>query len=215
MALTSKTLKIFIADRSLLFRSGLKVLLSSEPDMTIVGEAGDIPEALLKSSACRPDVLVVDSSLTGDVPAPMLREAKCSVLLLVKEGSDEELQLAMQAGARAYILKDSAPAELIVGIRQLALTGDRELVGLSRLVPDLHALGASVGQGQRPADLTLREQEVMRLLANGHTARQAAAELGLSVKTIEAHKLNLMRKLGIHDRLSLIASAIAAGLVSS
>ena len=134
--------------------------------------------------------------------------------------SDEELQLAIRAGAWAYMLRDSSPAQLIAGIRQLALnfdreTGDRELTGLSRLIPDLHALSASVARGPRHAGLTSREREVMCLLTDGYTVREAAAELGLSVKTIEAHKLNLMRKLGVHDRASLIASAMEPGLAAN
>lgn len=215
MVLANQTIKIFIADPSLLFRSGLKVLLSSEPGMVVVGEASDLAETIVDSAICAPDVLVLDSSLAAEAPIRTLREAKCPVLLIAKEESDQELQLALRAGARAYMLKSSAPAELVAGIRQLALSGDEELAGLSKIVPDLQALRASVAQGQRPADLTSRETEVMCLLAEGHTARETAAELGVSIKTIEAHKLNLMRKLGVHDRASLIVSAIEAGLVSN
>ena len=112
------------------------------------------------------------------------------------------------------MLKGSAPAEFVAGIRQLALSGDEDLIGLSRIVPDLQALRNSTGQSQRTPDLTSREQEVIRLLAEGRTARETATELGLSIKTIEAHKLNLMRKLDVHDRASLIACATQAGLIA-
>jgi two-component system response regulator NreC len=204
---TKKTIKILVADRNLLFRSGLRVLLSSEADMTVVAEAGELTEALGETAACGPDVLVLDSSLAADAPIPVLRDLKCAVLLLAPEETEEQLQLAVRAGARAYMLKTSSPAELVAGIRQVASAGQEELGGLSKIVPDLQALQASTEQGQRPTALTSRERDVLRILAEGRTAREAATELGVSIKTVEAHKLNLMRKLDVHDRASLIACA--------
>lgn len=204
---------MLIADPGLLFRSGLRVLLSSESGVAVVDEAAELTEVVAKAKLLKPDVLVLDIGLAAAAPPSALRETGCVVLLLAPEERDEYLQFAMEAGARAYMLKSSAPAELVAGIRQLALKAKDELTGLSRLAPDLQALRASTAPGRRMPELTSREQEVVRILAEGRTAREAAAELGLSVKTVEAHKLNLMRKLDVHDRASLIACAIEAGLV--
>jgi DNA-binding NarL/FixJ family response regulator len=100
----------------------------------------------------------------------------------------------------------------LAGIRQIAISDDHNPRSLSRLVPDLQALALN-NKSARASVLTLREQEVMRLLAEGRTVREVASELSLSIKTIEAHKLNLMRKLDIHNRSSLVEYAIRAGLI--
>lgn len=209
----NRTINVLIADRNLLYRSGLAVVLSAEPDISVVGEAADIGEAMAQAAVLRPHVLILASSLAAASSSAVLRDTKCTILLLAQEETDEQLQLAMNAGARAYMLKSSLPAELVAGIRQLAWHGEEELIGLSKIVPDLQALRNSTGQGQRAAELTSREHEVIRLLADGRTARESAAELGVSVKTIEAHKLNLMRKFDVHDRASLIAFALEAGFI--
>jgi len=133
------------------------------------------------------------------------------ILFLTDQDSPERLQKAVEAGARGYMLKSSTPPQLIMGIRQIAQS-EQSPQGLSLLTPDLKAL-ASSNTYPRPSVLTLREQEVMRLLAEGRTVREVATELSLSIKTIEAHKLNLMRKLDIHNRTSLIEWAVRMGLL--
>ncbi len=184
--------------------------------MAVVAEAADLIEAIMKSRTAEPDLIVLDSSLARELPA-LVREARCAVLWLAQQETDEELQLAMLAGARAYMVKGSAPDQLLAGFRQLALASDEEPSGVSRMIPDLQALAATTGKSSFPRtpQLTSREQEVVRMLAAGCTAREAAVELGLSIKTIEAHKLNLMRKLDLHDRASLIAYAVQAGLATA
>ena len=110
------------------------------------------------------------------------------------------------------MLKNSAPNQLVAGIRQVAQQDDQNNRGLSLFTADLKALAES-NTFPRASVLTMREQEVMRLLAEGRTVREVAAELSLSIKTIEAHKLNLMRKLDIHNRASLIECAARMGLL--
>ena len=209
----NKQLKVLIADRSLLFRSGLRSFLLAEPSMAIIAESAELGDAIAKSRVLGADVLILDAALAAGSPLSV-REAKCPVLWLAPDETDEQLRLALRAGARAYMLKSSSPAELVAGIRQLAMTADEDRAGLSKIVPDLQALQISTEKPSRGVELTAREREVVRLLAEGHTVREVAVELGLSVKTIEAHKLNLMRKLDLHDRVSLIAYAIKLGLVS-
>lgn len=134
-----------------------------------------------------------------------------SILFLTQEDTPEALEHAIEAGGRGYMLKGSPAAQLVAGIRQVAFSDDKNPRSLSRIVPDLRALAAPNEPQPRTTVLTSREQEVMRLLAEGRTVREVAAELSLSVKTVEAHKLNLMRKLDIHNRASLVEYATQQG----
>ena len=112
------------------------------------------------------------------------------------------------------MLKDSTPAQILAGVRQVARGADNcDPSGLSPLIPDLQALAKSNEGYARGTVLTAREQEVMKLLAEGRTVREVAAELSLSIKTIEAHKLNLMRKLDIHNRATLVEYALDHGMI--
>ncbi len=209
--------KVLIADDQLLFRRGLRTLLSGEPDFELVGEASDLAELLLKTQQLSPGVLVMDLNLIQrhDQTALLaLRQTKgqAGLLFLTKEDSPEQLELAIAAGAQGYMLKSSTPAQLVAGIRQVAAAEETQGT-LSRIVPDLQALAASSQAYARGPVLTAREQEVVRLLAEGHTVREVASELLLSVKTVEAHKLNLMRKLDIHNRATLVEYAVRNGIV--
>ncbi len=212
-----RTHKILLADANLLFRRGLRTLLSAESDLDVVGEASDVAEALGTARQVMPNVLVMDLALLraeGEQGPLAIRQIDSStgVLFLTQEDSPEQLELAIAAGARGYMLKNSPPRQLLAGIRQIAISDDHNPRSLSRLVPDLQALAFN-NRNTRASVLTLREQEVMRLLAEGRTVREVASELSLSIKTIEAHKLNLMRKLDIHNRSSLVEYAVRAGLI--
>ncbi len=212
--------RILIADNHLLFRRGLRTLLSAEADLQVLDEAGDTAETLAKVRLLTPDVLVMDLALLeveDKQSAFEIRHATgpdVAVLFLTEEDGPEQLEQAIAAGARGYMLKNSGPAELVAGIRQIASTDDPGPHGLSKVVPDLQALAVSNDGYPQSAVLTSREEEVMRLLAEGRTVREVASELSLSVKTIEAHKLNLMRKLDIHNRTSLIEYAAKKGLIA-
>jgi len=204
----------------LLFRRGLRTLLSAENDFRVVGEASDAAETLAKVRMTLPDVLVMDLSLiedAGQQTAFALRHAhpQMAILFLTQTDGAEQLDVAVAAGGRGYMLKNSTPQQLIAGIRQVAFSDDQNNRGLSRIVPDLRALAESNDSYSRVAVLTPREQEVARLLAEGRTVREVSSELALSVKTVEAHKLNLMRKLDIHNRASLVEYAVQKGLVQA
>lgn len=203
----------------MLFRRGLRTLLAGESDLEIVDEASDVAETLAKMRLLSPDVLLMDLGLVereGQAAAFAVRQAcpQTALLFLTQEDSPQQLELAIAAGARGYMLKNSTPGQLVAGVRQIAFTDDVNPGGLSKIVPDLQALAASNNGYTRGAILTSREQEVMRLLAEGRTVREVATELSLSVKTVEAHKLNLMRKLDIHNRASLVEYAIQRGVVA-
>ncbi len=211
-----------IADGHLFFRRGLRALLGGESDFRVVDEAADAPDALVKVRLRQPDVLVMDLGLLdGNAPVSGfdLRQAQpaLSILFLTERDDARQLESAVCAGARGYMLKHTAAPQLVAGIRQIAAETEASGTngGLSKIVPDLRALAESSTPSKNPSALTSREQEVVRLLAEGMTVRAVAAELGLSVKTIEAHKLNLMRKLDIHDRLNLVQYAVQSGIVSA
>ena len=217
MTRAKKVYKILLADGHMLFRRGLKALVAAEPDLEVVGEAARVDEAIAIAKLTLPDALVMDLALMNGADEQMslaLRQVAGStgLLFITDQDSPEHLEKALGAGARGYMLKNSAPAQLAVGIRQVALQDDQNARGLSLLTPDLKALAASSSYN-RASVLTLREQEVMRLLAEGRTVREVAGELALSIKTIEAHKLNLMRKLDIHNRSSLIEYAVRMGIL--
>lgn len=189
-----------------------------ESDFRVTDEASDAAETLEKVRLIPPDVLVMDLSLIADAGQPAafaLRHAhpQMAILFLTQSDGAEELDLAVAAGGRGYMLKNCTPAHLIAGIRQVAFSDDQNNHGLSHIVPDLRALASSSDGYSRPAVLTPREQEVVRLLAEGRTVREVSSELALSVKTVEAHKLNLMRKLDIHNRATLVEYAVQKGLV--
>jgi two-component system, NarL family, response regulator NreC len=210
--------QILIADGNALFRRGLRTLLAAENDFEVLDEAADVEEALAKVRLLSPNVLLMDLGLlhSRQDAAFSIRQARpqTAVLFLTQEDAPEQLALAIAAGARGYMLKNSTAAQLVAGVRQIAFADNQEARGLSKIAPDLQALAASNNGYPRGSVLTSREQEVMRLLAEGRTVREVASELSLSVKTVEAHKLNLMRKLDIHNRTSLVEYAVQRGLIA-
>jgi DNA-binding NarL/FixJ family response regulator len=214
-----------VADSHNLFRRGLATLIAAEADMEVIGEAASAAGALAIVSAASPDgaeiaqadVLILEIGLLRDDPeatrALRMLPERTAVLLLAPSESAECLELTMAAGARGYMLKSTPPAQLIAGIRRSTVLEDRDSRGISPQAPDLQALAQTERSYSRTSPLTSREQEVMTLLAEGRTVREVAAELSLSIKTIEAHKLNLMRKLDIHNRASLVDYAVRSGLI--
>ncbi len=205
-----------LADGHSLFRRGLKTLLASETDLEIVAEAGSLQEAMAVAKLVAPDAIAMDLDLLAEANDDSTLELRqiagsTGLLFFTEQDTPENLEKAMSAGARGYMLKNSPSTQLTAGIRRVAQQDDPNGRGLSLFTSDLKALAAS-NNFPRPSVLTLREQEVMRLLAEGRTVREVANELSLSIKTIEAHKLNLMRKLDIHNRTSLIECATKMGL---
>lgn len=229
-----------VADSHGLFRRGLSTLIAAEADLEVRGEAATAAQALalvtppsqagqselgegvlwdLPRSQFQPvDILVMEIAMVQDNPEVIkaLRQLPetTSVLLLASQESPDCLETTVAAGARGYMIKTAPPAQLIAGIRQATVFADHDSRGLSRQAPDLKALAATGRSYSRTSSLTAREQEVTTLLAEGRTVREVAAELALSIKTIEAHKLNLMRKLDIHNRASLVDYAVKSGLIT-
>jgi DNA-binding NarL/FixJ family response regulator len=212
-------IRVLIADDHPLFRQGIQALFFSEPGIEIVDEAVDGNDAIAKAERHRPDVALIDAAMPGMSSFEAARLIRrCSpetrILFLAVYDDEDCLRLAMEAGASGYLLKNSPPAQIVAAVRQVS-RGMSDLTpgGLSRLVEDLQALARANLRSSRSILLTPREQEILKRFAEGGTARKIAADLQLSIKTVEAHKFNLMRKLDIHSRAELIGFAIQQHIV--
>jgi DNA-binding NarL/FixJ family response regulator len=204
-------IRILIADDHVLVRSGLRALLGADADLEVVGEAGDGTETLRLAAELAPDLVLLDVSMPGESgieTAERLKEAhpELAVLFLTMHEEEGLLHEALRAGAAGYVIKRAEASELFQAIRA-ASRGDIYVHpamtrGLLRQpVTTHHRRGAPA-----PA-LTARELGVLRLLARGNTNRQIAGLLGLSTRTVESHRANLMGKLGLTSRVELVEYA--------
>ena len=213
------TLRILIADDHGVLRAGLRALLNSEADMHVVGEAADCDEALRLSGVLRPDVVLMDTSMPGAgggiEAARRLKELLPDTCVLILTAHEDKglLREAIRAGAAGYIVKRAVEAELINAIRAVA-RGDLYVhPALTRaLLAD--AVQPSADGAVGTESLSPREIEVLRLIARGHTNRQIAETLNLSVRTVESHRASLMDKLGLHSRVELVRYAAEHKLLS-
>jgi len=219
VSVQQSVIRVLIADHHPLFRQGIQSLFLREAGIEIVDEAVDGSDAIAKAKQHRPDVALIDAAMPGMSSFEAARSIRhCSpetrVLFLAVSDDEECSRLAMEAGASGYLLKNSPPAQIVAAVRQVS-RGFSDLTpsGLSRLVEDLKALARANLRSSRSALLTPREQEILKLFAEGGTARKIAFDLQLSIKTVEAHKFNLMRKLDIHNRAELIDFAIQQRIV--
>jgi DNA-binding NarL/FixJ family response regulator len=210
-----RTLRILLADDHATVRHGLKLLVDAEPDMTVIAEASDGEAALRQALALKPDVVVMDISMPGMNGLTATRHLKkanptAAIVTLTRHGDAAYLQELLRAGVSGYVLKRSAPTELLQAIRAVA-SGGQYLD--STLTPQVTAGFASRpgGRARPESNLTDREAEVLRLIASGYGNKEIAARLSLSVKTIEAHKANAMRKLDLTGRIDIVKYAVLQG----
>jgi DNA-binding NarL/FixJ family response regulator len=206
-------LRVILADDHITVRHGLKLLINGEPDMTVVGEASDGAAAVKLTLECRPDVVVMDVSMPGVnglVAARMLKKSlpDVAVVMLTRHADDAYLQELLRAGASGYVLKQSPPSELLQAIRTTAATG--KYVD-STLIPRMTARFVGEKPSGAAASISEREAEVLRLIACGYSNKEIASQLDLSVKTVEAHKANAMRKLELSGRIDIVKYAILQG----
>ena len=210
----AERIRCVIADDHEMLRYGVRRLLEDAPDFAVVGEAGDAAEALKLVLEHRPDLVLLDISMPGmsSFEAGRLIEEHCAgtrIVYLTMHEDREYVQQALRSGASGYLLKDT-PAPLLLSALREVHRGERSLSPQikTKLKDDAILRNQPLRTPLRRSTLTLREREVMKLLAEGHTVKQAAAVLGISVKTVEAHKFNLMRKLDIHNKAQLVTVAI-------
>ncbi len=209
----SEKLKVLIAEDHQTVREGVKLLVNAQPDMEVVAETGDGDEAVREAQRLSPDIVVMDISMprmNGLKATKRLRALglPLKILMLTRHTDDGYLQQLLGAGANGYVLKQSAPTELINAIRVVAAGNAYLDASLTRKVMGGYVNRATSFRGESKGDLTDRESEVLRLIAFGYSNKEIGAQMDLSVKTIEAHKANAMRKLGIASRIDIVRYAI-------
>jgi two-component system, NarL family, response regulator NreC len=212
--LAATRIRCVIVDDHALLRQGVRRLLQDEPDFEVVAEAGEGTEALKMVLQHRPDEILMDIGMPGPSSFETARSIlkacpQTKVVFLTMHEDEEYLLEALQAGASGYLLKDTPAPKLVSYLREVQHGGrcvSPELLG--KLVDDVRAQGQKSRLRGGNSDLTPREREIMKLLAEGNTVRRIAEMLRVSIKTIEAHKFNLMRKLDIHNKAQLVTAAI-------
>ena len=213
-------LRLLLADDHAILREGLRALLELEPGFKIVAEAGSCDEALAKVRDTRPDILLCDIGMPGrsglSAVADVRRIAPATkIILLTAHSSEEYFRAALDAQADGYVLKDSGHAELILAIRTVA-AGQPYLCKTvaDAMLASYFGRGTEGKSGQSPLQsVTIRERQVLSRIAAGQTNKAVARDLDLSVKTVEKHRANMMRKLGLHNAADIARFALTAGLV--
>ena len=212
------TTRILLADDHALVRRGLRLILDGEPDLRVVAEAGDGAEAVEKVAAGGVDLAILDIAMprmTGLQAAREMTRRASDVRILMLSMYDNEQYFfeALKAGASGYVLKSVADRDLLEACRA-TLRGEPFLYAgaVTALIRDyLHR--ARQGDDLPDTILTPREEEVLKLIAEGYSTREIAATLGISAKTVDRHRTNTLAKLGLRDRLALTRYAIRAGLI--
>lgn len=209
-------LRILVAEDHETVRQGIKMIVNAQPDMEIVGEAGDGRTAVSEAVRLRPDILLMDISmpqLNGLQATKKLKECcpEVKVLTLTRHKDGSYLQQLLGAGASGYVLKQSPPEELLHAIRAIASGGKYLDPAIAGRVMGSFANKDSVTTEGTLADLTEREAEVLQKIAWGHSNKEIASRLELSVKTVEVHKANAMRKLGMRSRIDIVRYALLCG----
>ena len=207
-------IRVMLTDDHTLFRQGIRTLLAAEPDMEVVGEAGNAFNEVTSAHLLRPDVVLMDIGMNGMSSFEATRQIRkerpeTKVMFLSMYDDEDYLAECVEIGASGYILKDSPSEQLITGIREIHRGGSYLSPRLlTRLVDGFRGQGRGVARQPRFGTLTKREREILKMLAEGKSVKEIATGFDLSVKTVEAHKFNLMRKLDIHNKAQLVQYAI-------
>jgi DNA-binding NarL/FixJ family response regulator len=209
--------RILVADDHEIVRQGLKLVLNAEPDLEVVAEAADGEEAVRRALADDVDLAILDIAMprkTGLQAAAELgrRRPELRVLMLSMYDNEQFLLEALKAGASGYVLKSGADDDIVEACRA-AMRGEPFLypAAVTALIRD--AVERAGARGEELEPLTPRELEVLKLIAEGHSSKEIAALLVLSVKTVERHRANILGKLGMRDRVELTRYAIRRGLI--
>jgi DNA-binding NarL/FixJ family response regulator len=217
-------ISVLLVDDHNIVRQGLKALLTAEGDITVAAEAQTGREAVQLAAKIRPEVVVMDLAmplLNGWEATRQILKAAPSAKVLVLSTYDniEHVQQAIAAGAAAYLIKQTAASDLVKAIREVRKGNAFFSPPIAERLRERTYPTDSEGGPQQPAvnnvELTLREAEVLQLIAEGFANKQIAAELGLSVKTVEKHRQQVMNKLNIHDTASLVRHAVAKGIIEA
>jgi len=214
------TIGVLLVDDHNIVRQGLKALLSAESDIKILAEAQTGREAVQLAATYRPEVVIMDLAmplLNGAEATRQILKAvpNAKIVVLSTYGDDEHLQQAISSGAAAYLLKQTAASELVKAIREVRKGNAYFSPAIAKRLRERTCQSARQPLPFKPADieLTSREAEVLQLIAEGFANKQIASELGLSVKTVEKHRQQVMNKLDIHDIAGLVRHAAAKGII--
>jgi DNA-binding NarL/FixJ family response regulator len=217
-----KQIRVLLVEDHTVVREGLRALLSAENDLEVVGEVRNGREAVKLIEKLLPDVVIMDIAM------PMLNGVEATrqilklfpatrVLILSAHSEDEYVEQVLAAGAAGYLLKQTAAGILVKAIREAHRGGTFFSPSISKRLSEIHE--KSIGRGNRPRKgatrLTSREVEVLQLIAEGMGNKQTAAQLGISIKTVEKHRQHLMSKLGIHDTAGLTRYALSSGIIET
>jgi DNA-binding NarL/FixJ family response regulator len=210
-------IRVLLSDDHAVLRAGLRALLSAEPDMDVVGEAGDGEETVRQAESLRPDVIVMDIAMPGGGGLQATRTIRtrglpCKVLILTMHAEDQYLLPVIEAGGSGYVLKTGADSDLIEAIRvvhrdEVFLYPSAAKLLLGKYLERTEA-GDSTSDG-----LTPRERDVLRLTAEGYTGQEIGERLVLSPKTVDTYRQRVMEKLNLHHRSELVKYALRKGLL--
>lgn len=207
-------IRCLIADMHALIRLGMRRLLEDESDIEIVDEAGTSHETLQKVATHQPDLVLMDTAMPGLAPLEAVRliqhtSPRTKLVFLTGHHDHDSALQGLQAGAMGYVHRDTSAPNLIQAVRDVS-RGIRYVSPqvLHRERKDLRGFPTPAPAHQSNTDLTPREREIVKLLAEGNSVKKIAGMLSLSAKTVDAHKFNLMRKLGIHNKAQLVTYAI-------
>ncbi len=212
-------IRVLIADDHAILREGVRALLSLTPDIEVVGEASDGLEAIERTRQLSPDVVLMDIGMPGlgglEATLEIANVApRARVLVLTQYDNKEYIYRFLKAGAAGYVLKKAAGTELVGAIRSVHQGGLflHPSIAAAVVEPYLRGNAGEAGPDDYEA-LTDREKQVLKLVAEGRTSKEIADLLCLSVKTVMAHRANIMEKLGIHNKTELIKYALRKGLI--
>ena len=212
--------RILLADDHTVMRSGLRLLLERQPNLKVVGEAADGRQAVTLSESANPDVVIMDigmPNLNGIEAARQIvsRSPRTAIAILSMHSDESYVIRALKAGARAYLLKDSAEADLLAAVRALTEGKSFFSPAISKiLVEDYMRQLERQGAEDTYELLTNREREILQLLAEGKTNKEAASLLNLSLYTVETHRTHILQKLNLHNVPELILYAVRKGIIA-
>jgi DNA-binding NarL/FixJ family response regulator len=219
--ITESQLKIALVEDHAILREGLKALIEVEPDLRVIGEAGNADNGFTIANTLKPDLVITDLALPGRSGISLITELRkihhtMKLLVLTAHHTEEYIRAALKAGANGYVLKDASRIELLQGIRAVAAGRQFLCEAVSANIVSRYLSPVESLQEPSPAAvMTERERQVIACVALGHSNKLIARSLSLSVKTVEKHRSNMMRKLGLHNTAAVTMFAIHYGLVKS
>ncbi len=213
-----ENITVVLADDHAVLRAGLRSLLDAEPDISVIGEAGDGDEAVELARHLRPSVVVMDLSMPGKGGIAATREivagvAETRVLVLTMHDDEQYLYHVLEAGGQGYVVKSSADTDLLSAIRTVAHGGVFVYAPAAAHILKGYVEASGVIESAKKADLTEREVEVLQLTAEGFTNQEIAEKLFLSRKTVDTYRSRLMDKLNLQHRSELVRFALRRGLL--